>query len=134
MAMKKVLLTGIAALLLSTGAAHAELYIPQKYRGIWCSVIRNDAPDVYRRCRVPDSEDNIEVRADRISVGTEENWELCGIGIGWPTKKGHAFTVGCPKGKFSLQMELWLDARGRLHVKYADRQEFGPSPPGELPR
>jgi hypothetical protein len=101
-------------------------------RGIWCSV--SNGHDIFRRCREPDSEVYIEIRADRISVGFEGDLELCGIGIGWPTENGHAFTVGCPKHEFSLQMELQLDTRGLLHVKEADRQEFGPPPPGALPR
>jgi opacity protein-like surface antigen len=130
--MKNLLLTAVAALLLATEAAHADLYIPPQYRGIWCSV--SNGHDIFRRCREPDSEVYIEIRADRISVGFEGDLELCGIGIGWPTENGHAFTVGCPKHEFSLQMELQLDTRGLLHVKEADRQEFGPPPPGALPR
>jgi len=128
---KKLLLTGSAALFLATGTAHADLYISPQYRGIWCSV--NNSHDVFRRCREPDSEVYIEVRADRISVGFEGDLELCGIRTRWLTQNGLAFTVGCPKHKFSLQMELQLDADGRLHVKEADRQEFRPPPPKTLP-
>jgi hypothetical protein len=60
---KKLLLTGIAALFLATGTAHAEMYIPQKYRGLWCS---QSGTQYYRCDKRPDSEDNIEIRADRI--------------------------------------------------------------------
>jgi|SRR5215471_12832226 len=131
--MSKVILIGVAALFLATGTAHAGPYTSAEYRGIWCSV--NNSHDVFRSCREPDSEVYIEVRAERISVGFGEDLELCGIRRRWLTKNGHAdaVDVGCPKHKFSLEMELWLDASGRLHVKEADRQEFRPPPPKTLP-
>ena len=119
--MKTPLLAGVAVLLLATGAAHAEMYIPQKYRGLWCSI---SGISYYRCDKNPNSEDSITISAERISVGTEENWELCGIGIGWPTKKGHIFTVGCPKKKISLGVALWLDTRGRLHIEYSESKKF----------
>jgi hypothetical protein len=130
MAMKKLFLA-VIALLLTTGAAHADPYTSPQYHGIWCS--ENNSHDVFRRCREPDSNVYIEVSAYRISVGFGEDMELCGIRRRWLAKNGDAVDVACPKHKFSLEMELRLDARGRLHVKEADRQEFTPPPPKTLP-
>jgi hypothetical protein len=48
--MKKTLLTGIAALFLATGTAHA-VEIPKQYRGVWCHT-RWDT--IYERCSDPD--------------------------------------------------------------------------------
>jgi hypothetical protein len=50
--MKKFLLTGIAALLLATGTAHA-VEIPKQYRGAWCDT---KWPTIYKRCSGADFE------------------------------------------------------------------------------
>ena len=126
--MKKLLITGVAALLTSAAMpAKAEMFIPPQYHGTWCAAENTSDHAVYRRCKADVLAVFIEVTSQYITVDNE----LCGIGIGWQTKNGHAFTVGCPKHKFSQQMELQLDARRRLHVREAGRKMFDPRPAEE---
>jgi hypothetical protein len=126
--MKKLLITGVAALLTSAAMpAKAEMFIPPQYHGTWCAAENTSDHAVYRRCKADVLAVFIEVTSQYITVDNE----LCGIGIGWQTKNGHAFTVGCPKHKFSQQMELQFDARRRLHVREAGRKMFDQRPAEE---
>jgi hypothetical protein len=45
--MKKVLLTGIAALLLATGTAHADT-LPKEMLGSWCFILGSNADNPYQ--------------------------------------------------------------------------------------
>ena len=50
--LQKLLLVGVAALFLATGAAHA-VEIPKQYRGAWCDT---KWPTIYKRCSSADFE------------------------------------------------------------------------------
>jgi hypothetical protein len=98
--------------------APAASMIPSQYRGLWCDVHTDvHTARVFRRCREAASEIYLVIRADRISVGFEEDEELCGVGRVFPTKDGHWLTFGCPKQKITGRIRLRFDARGRLHVE-----------------
>jgi len=74
--MKKALLTGIAALLLATGAAHATVQLPEAMLGDWCSSDKStDNRSVFFRAdKCPNNpEEDITVLVD----GYETMWANC---------------------------------------------------------
>jgi hypothetical protein len=86
--------------------------VPAHYRGIWCSVPGNSTS--YYRCREATGEDSIYIRRDLIYISEEGG---CRVTAVTPTAKGHRLRVYCPDvlPKPPEYIDLWLDARGRLH-------------------
>ena len=98
-----------------TPAAAAE--VPAQYRGLWCSVPRTDGTRYYR-CRHATGEDSREIRRDGFNIFEEGD---CRINTVTRTAKGHRLRVTCRGGPSDIEPErvdLWFDARGRLHWTY----------------
>ena len=62
--MKKLLLTGVAALFLATGTAHADDKLPEHWLGRWCSApfVSTEAQVVYFRSTCGDMTDGIMLK------------------------------------------------------------------------
>jgi hypothetical protein len=112
--MKTMLLAGVAALsVLGVSAASAQP-VPVKYRGLWC--FNKNATYLYR-CREANDESYQYIGRNDMKISEEGS---CPIIVVKPTAKGHRVSVDCPPGVASdppKYTDLWLDARGRLHMK-----------------
>jgi hypothetical protein len=114
MAMKKLFLTGVAALSLLNAAGATSVEVPKQYRGQWCYIdIQNDR--AFRRCRKSNGEGAPAITREVLYLGEPDSVdEACRVVSVKPTAKGHRASVeSCGNSK---AIDLWLDARGHLHI------------------
>ena len=90
----------------SAPAADAE--VPAQYRGLWC-----EARDgTYYRCRKATGESSRLIRRDGFNITEEPD---CRVNAVTPTAKGHRLRMRCQGEPELVDVNLRLDARGRLH-------------------
>jgi hypothetical protein len=95
----------------------ATIDAPTRYQALWCTVPgTRDAQ--YYRCKEADREGYLAIRGSRIHL-YEEDGDVCRIHGVAPITKGHRLYVRCtgPQGNGEVKVDLWLDARGRLHLE-----------------
>jgi hypothetical protein len=113
--MTRFFIAGIAALLMAISAVSAQpVAVPAKYRGLWCFPnIKGNTP-LYR-CRKANDESYQYIGRNSMKIDEENN---CPITAVKPTAKGHRLSVDCPPNVPypPKHIDLWLDARGRLHM------------------
>jgi hypothetical protein len=104
--MKKLLLTGIAALFLATGAARAA-EIPKQYRGTWCYT---EWRTIYERCS-----DETGIVFTKIKSTTWENCTLTAIGRS--KYGGHRLLGTCGSRSKPTEERWWLGSNNtRLQI------------------
>ena len=105
--MKYATLLGLVTLMASiTAAASAE--VPAQYRGLWC-----EARDgTHYRCRKATDESSRLIRRDGFNITEEGD---CRVNAVTPTAKGHRLRMRCTDEPELVNVNLRLDARGRLH-------------------
>jgi hypothetical protein len=128
--MKKLLLTSVAALFLTTGiASAASIEVPKQYRGLWCYSNGNNNIARYYRCRKATGEDYEHIGRTHMKIDEENSCPIIAVK---PTAKGHRLTWRClpsatlPDGtEFepvtkSGNVDVWL-VHDRLHEKWIEQ-------------
>jgi hypothetical protein len=105
----------VLSLVLAIGPSSAAgVNVPAQYRGLWCF---NKKATQLSRCR--EANDESYQYIGRNSMKMSEEGE-CPITSVTPTANGHRVRVRCPSGidpNPPEHIDLWLDARGHLHIK-----------------
>jgi hypothetical protein len=100
--------------------------VPAKYRRTWCTDLKHQGSERYYPCRQANAEGSPAIERNRIWVDEENACPITGI---FRTAKGHRLRVQCPPSQTyaggrppkSVQyVELWIDARGNLHMQWTD--------------
>jgi hypothetical protein len=108
------LLLGLAILMANVVVAKAAEQIPAQYHGYWCEIEPAQNQSLYKRCREPDSEAAISIRARDIECGEG----VCKLLAITAIPGGHKVRARCQgtytdQGPF-IQVEHWrLSPNGR---------------------
>ena len=105
--MKYATLLGGLAILMASITAAVAAEVPAQYRGLWC-----DDSKGYYRCRKATSEAYLHIRRDGFNITEEPD---CRVSAVTPSGKGHRLRMRCTGEPELVDVNLRLDARGRLH-------------------